>query len=513
MMPKMKYVAALLCAMSLSLSPVQAKLPDKVMDLSLTELRHALDTKEFTAQQLVEACLQRIAKHDKQGLAVHAVISLNDQALAQAKAFDMHNDGHNPPLAGIPFLVKDNINSKGLATTGGCLALSDNIPDKNAFALQLLLDQGAILLGKTNLSELAASYGRLGYSSVGGQTVNPYNQLRDASGSSSGSAVATALRFAPFALGTDTSASIRAPASTTGTVGLRPSLGLISRSGVIPLSLTADTVGVITKDVPDQAVVLDVLNQADPADAATLNLPRQAGVFEQAIKHASLQGKRIGVVTNFDHANAEIDALKQQAMQRLKDKGAVLVELKLPEIFNDLWSVVLGPVGDAEFTPQMNAYLSTLPPSSPHNYSEFMQLLRQRTHAGTYLINPGRYQALQAAATTTLTDGAQYIDILSNVIPGLRRMYQDLMDGKNLDALFFATMRCPPSVISTKSDPTYKCSAPDPYTPSYMASALGVPEISLPSGRDSQNLPIGMSFMGRFGQDPALLGLAQAFMQ
>ena len=175
-----------------------------ITKLSLPQMRVALDNKQITSEQLITAYLKNIEKNDKKGKKINAVIYINPDALAQARIFDANNNGKNLPLAGIPFLVKDNINTAGIATTGGTLPLKNSTPQANAFVVQKLIDQGAIVLGKTNLSELAASYGRLGYSSLGGQTLNPFNEKRDASGSSSGSAAAVAMSFAPFALGTDT---------------------------------------------------------------------------------------------------------------------------------------------------------------------------------------------------------------------------------------------------------------------------------------------------------------------
>lgn len=483
-----------------------------ITKLSLPQMRVALDNKQITSEQLITAYLKNIEKNDKKGKKINAVIYINPDALAQARIFDANNNGKNLPLAGIPFLVKDNINTEGIATTGGTLPLKNSTPQTNAFVVQKLIDQGAIVLGKTNLSELAASYGRLGYSSLGGQTLNPFNEKRDASGSSSGSAAAVAMSFAPFALGTDTSGSIRGPASTTATVGLRPSLGLTGRSGVIPLSLSADTVGVITRDVTDQAIVLDVINAVDLNDAATLNLNHLQNIFYKAVTGpVSLEGKRIGIISNFDGGNSDVDKVRDHAVALIKNHGAIIEEIKLPEIFNDLWSPVLGHLGLAEFRPQMNAYLSALPSGSPQNMDEFMQELIKETKNGTYLINPGRFQGLMDNYTTNTTDSAEYISILTNTIPYLRKAFSQIMDENNFDALLFATMRCPPSVRYDKQDLTYKCAASDPYTPSYIASALGLPEISIPGGRDQYNLPVGISFLGRFGDDAEILKLAKAF--
>lgn len=218
-------------------------------------------------------------------------------------------------------MVKDNFDTAGLVTSGGAYVLRSSVPSQDAFTVKKLIDGQAILLGKANLSELAASFGWFGYSSFGGQTLNPRNTQRDASGSSSGSAASVAAAFAPFALGSDTSGSIRAPASVTGAVGFRPSLGLISRSGIIPLSLTFDTGGVITNSVLDQAIVLDAIKGQDKSDPATLDLAAETIQFEPALSHSSLQGKTIGVITNFKGANLEVDAVFRTHRKPLASVG------------------------------------------------------------------------------------------------------------------------------------------------------------------------------------------------
>lgn len=255
----------------------------KISSMTLQQLRNSLDKREIKSVDIVNTYLGNIDKDNHQNKGINAVITLNEGAIQDAQRWDEQYAGNpgkkNYPLAGIPFLAKDNFYTSGIITTGGTVALGTSKPTKNAFVVQKLLDEGAILLGKTNMSELAASYGWLGYSSFGGQTLNPFNPLRDPSSSSSGSAAAVAANFAPFALGTDTSGSIRAPASVTGTIGLRPTLGLTSRSGIIPLSLTSDVAGVITRTVQEQAIVLDAIQGEDPADAATAQIKHPTQSF------------------------------------------------------------------------------------------------------------------------------------------------------------------------------------------------------------------------------------------
>ena len=489
--------------------------PNVIVDMSISELRQALDTGKIRSVDIVAAYTSEIEKNNAHGKKLNAVISLNPNALAQARMWDQqfaeHPGTSKNILSGIPFLAKDNFDTKGMVTSAGSVALSTSKPTQDAFIIKKLLDNGAILLGKTNMSELAASYGWLGYSSYGGQTVNPYNPLRDASGSSSGSAVAVAADFAPFALGTDTSGSIRGPSSVTGTVGMRPTLGLTSRSGVVPLSLTADDAGVITRTVEDQAIVLDVIRGEDASDAATKVYPQPSAPLATSLDKNALRGKTIAVIDNFDGGNPDVDKIKQTAEEVLKKAGANVVHISLPKIYENLWSEVLGPVGVAEFRAQFNAYLSTLPDGQPKDMTQFMAKLNELTDNGTKLINPSRYKGLEESYSNSSLGSPAYISILTNTIPNLRSQLTNIMDVGHFDALFFPTMSCPATVIHGKQDPSYVCHASDEYAASYIASSTGFPEITVNAGLATGGVPVGVSFLGRVNDDAKLLGFAYSF--
>jgi amidase len=481
---------------------------------SIEQLRSALDEHRLTSEQLVRYYLARIERFDQQGPRINALIALNPKALEQARRLDREAEvtRRRGMLYGIPFIAKDNYDTAGIPTAGGSAALKRSIPSTNAFVVQKLLDQGAILLGKANMSELAASYGRLGYSSAGGLTLNPYNTARDVSGSSSGSAAAVAADFAAFALGSDTTGSIRGPANVAGLVGLRPTLGLTSRGGVIPLSLTFDTTGALTRSVADQAIVLDVIAGTDPGDAATLYGPTPAGGYREALERQSLRGARLGVVDNFRGANPEVDAIEQAALRRLEVQGAVLVPLTLPREFENLWDLALGPVGEAEFRPQFERYLRSLAPEEPKTLAELIEV--SASHAvldSATPMNPQRLQALRKADATQLTDSPTYIHILTDTIPSIRRELKTLAAEHGLQAFVFSTMSCPASARFDRADPSYICHTDDPYKASYIAAAAGFPEVAVPVGRTSANLPVGYSFLGLPYSEKQLLGLAHAF--
>lgn len=506
--------AALLCMTSAVASTLaQAVLSaDQIIGLDLLALRLALDRGDVKSVEVVSTYLERIRRHDRE---INAVMALNERALEQAHAWDdarARNPGQKSSvLGGIPFLVKENYNAAGIATTGGSIALATSIPKTNSFIGQKLLDDGAILLGKTHMSELAASCGWFGHSSAGGQTLNPHNLLRDASGSGSGSAAAVAANFAPFVLSTDTVGSIRSPASATGTVALRPTMGLTSRSGVIPLSLTTDVTGAITRTVQDQAIVLDVIQGIDENDAATLRVEHRQQSYAAGLDGSTLKGKTIAVVDNFDGGNPDVDRIKNDAANAMCSAGAKIAHITLPRFFEDLTNAVLGPVGVTEFRPQFEAYLTTLPEEQPQTMEDFMKKLNASTDNGKETINPRRYKALLQNYQTRKTASPEYIDILTNVVPKLRGDLTSFIVAGYYNALFMPTSSCPASVVRGKQDPTFICTSASPSAATKIAASVGFPEISVRAGKAVGNVPVGMSFLGKAGDDKKLLELAAAF--
>jgi amidase len=481
---------------------------------TIEQLRSALDSGQTSSEQLVRYYMDRIERFDKKGPRINAFITLNTKALEQARQLDA--DRKNKPykdiLYGIPFVAKDNYDTVGIPTSGGSAALKHSMPPANAFVVQKLLDQGAILIGKSNMSELATSYDRLGYSSAGGLTVNPYNTARDVSGSSSGSAAAVAADFAAFALGTDTAGSVRGPANVAGLAGLRPTLGLTSRGGVIPVSLTFDTTGVLARSVKDLAIVLDAIAGADAGDAATLQQPNARGSYAGALDAQPLKGARLGVITNFRGANAEVDGVEQTALKELEAQGAVLVPVTLPKEFENLWKTVLRPVREGEFKPQFERYLQTLPATQPHTLAEVITISASRAVLDSATpVEPARLEGLREAQANQLTDSPTYIHILTDVIPSVRGQLQTLMAANKLQAFVFSTMSCPATPRFDRADPSYICNSDDSYKAGYIASVAGFPEVTVPAGRISAHMPIGYSFMGLQYSEAQLLSLANAF--
>jgi amidase len=479
-------------------------------------LQRALASRQISCERLVRFYLDRIARLNQRGPWINAIIRINERVLDEARRRDAEgmSETHAGALNCIPFIAKDNIDTAGAATTAGSIALSRSLPEHNAFVIQRLLDAGALLVGKANMSELAASYGRFGYSSAGGLTVNPYNLDRDASGSSSGSAAAVAADFAAFALGTDTSGSVRAPASVTGLVGVRPTMGLVSRAGVVPSALSFDTVGVLTHTVADAAVVLATIAGPDLQDAGTTAQPAAAARSLVPLPARDLRGVRLGVIDSFRGGDAEVDANEARSLRTFAAHGAVLVPITLPQEFLNLWDAVLALIADAEFRPQFERYLRSTTGPAPRTLRQLIEQVESLdVQQSAHPVNPLLIEALRRADAMQFTDSALYIHLLTSVLPTLRADLRRLMEDRHVTALVVATMACAATPRFDRPDSTYRCRARDPYAASYLASVTGFPEITIPAGMTAAKLPTGVSLLGRPFEDAQLLALAQAAMR
>lgn len=480
---------------------------------SILQLAADLDSGATTSVELVEYYLQAIERNDDKGARIHAITEINPHAIRQARLADRYRKDHpqHSPLYGLPFVVKENYDVEWMATTAGSEVLKDNVSRVNAPVVQDLIDEGAFVLAKTNMSELAASFGRLGYSSQGGQTKNPYNLRRDPSGSSSGTAVAVAAGFAPFGLGSDTSGSVRGPASVTGLVGMRPTFGNTSRTSVVPLSSDFDVTGAITNTVEDQAIVLDAIVGPDEEDPVTEHAERNPQYFER-LHQSGLNGATLGVVNLFNGGNEEVDEAFRQAQKQLEQAGAKLVTIDLDESYLNLWSDVMGPVGDAEFVRDYEWYMRHHGARS--NAKTVRQLVdKSKELKGTdHEVNPARiegYETNLKAADKLHGDAVQ--SILNEKMPQLTASVERTMADNAVSALIYPTLSCPASVRYDAKDPTYQCEAADTYAASYLASAAHLPELTVPMGRDMQNMPLGLSFVGSKTRESTLLNLGAAY--
>ncbi|MEE4271500.1 MAG: amidase family protein [Thermoanaerobaculales bacterium] len=492
--------------------------PPATVDLtlaSLPEIRDALADGSVTSEQLVQESLYRIAAFDAEGPALNAVITINDRALEEARALDAERSESGPrgPLHGIPVILKDNYDTADLPTTGGSAILAGSLPPDDAFVVRRLRDAGAVIIGKANMSEFALSYGWLGYSSVVGQTKNPHDLLRDPSGSSSGSAAAVAAGYATLATGTDTAGSVRGPATVCGVVGIKPTMGLVSRDGIIPASLSLDVAGPIARSVTGAAHMLEVMAAADPSDPATQTEERVDFDADAALEAGDLAGARLGVVRAFFGANADVDEVFDAALESLAGNGAELVEVELPEPLDNLWPV-MGPVVDADFSVEFEAYLATLPEGAPQTVEDLIAAAESPEIADSETpLNPARIEGFRDAAASGGYDSEARTQSTEELMPDVRAELLAVLDGDELDALVFPTMPCPASPRHDAEDPRYVCDIDDPYRPCYMASTSGFPEITVPAGLTSHRLPVGLSFFGRPFSEARLVGLAYHFEQ
>jgi amidase len=514
-------VIALLFTVVLSAGPsskaAAKELGFEPFQASIEEISAALEANKITSEQLVEYYLERIAAYDKQGPAINAIITINQHAIQIAKQLDdeRKTKGSRSILHGIPIIVKDNYNTLDMPTSGGSAVLKESMTTDDAFVVQKLRDAGAIILAKSNMSELATSNGRLGYSSAGGLTLNPYNLNRDASGSSSGTAAAVAADFGVFGLGSDTGGSIRGPANVTGLVGVKPTLGLTSRSGVIPLSLSFDVTGPMARSVTDAAIALSFMTGVDENDYATLaSGPHIVKDYSAALDASSLKGARIGLATEFFGENGEVDAITEQAIGKMTRLGATFVPVTFSEDINYLWDPIMGKVGEAEFKPQFERYLATLSNDQPKTLQEFIQISESPAISdSTTPVNPKRINSLKAALNSQSIGSPEYIELLTKSIPAVRAEVQNVMKRNNLDAIVYPTMSCPATPRFDKEDPTYSCTAYDEYAGGYIASTTGFPDITLPAGSTKDGLPVGISFIGLPYSEQKLLNLAYSFEQ
>jgi len=323
MLGKMKPMLAVALAGTAALGtftrPAEA-LPFQLEEATIAEINDAFDA-GLTSRQLVQLYLNRIAAYEDGGTKLNSITTVNPQALDIAEALDIERrlKGPRSPLHGIPILLKDNIDTFDLPTSNGSVILQNAIPPDDAFITKALRDAGAIILGKAAMGEFAGG----SYNTIDGQTLNPYSFKRNTGGSSSGSGAAVAANLTVLAIGTDTSTSVRGPASFNGVVGLRPTTGLISRDGIAPKNLTFDTAGPIARTVTDMAHLLNVIAGVDPADQLTLDsLGKIPADYTDFLVQGSLQGARIGVARDFFGGNPEIDALAEAAIDKLEELGA-----------------------------------------------------------------------------------------------------------------------------------------------------------------------------------------------
>ncbi len=476
--------------------------------LTINELSARILAGELTSETLTDYYLERIDAYDKFGPAVNAVIALNPKAREHAKQLDrdLHLSGAKGPLHGVPILLKDNVATDGeLSTTAGSLAMGGVITAKRSHVARRLAEAGALILGKTNLSEWAnfrSSHSTSGWSGLGGQTLNPFSLDRSPGGSSSGSGVAVACDFCAAAVGTETDGSIVSPSAANGVVGIKPTVGLVSRAGIVPISASQDTAGPMARSVADAALLLGALAGEDPDDDATLAAgPRRLTDYSQFVDPDGLRGARIGVARDYCGINDRVDDLFENALAAMADAGAEIVEeVALParHLIGEPERMVL----QYEFKDGLNRYLAAYAPVAEvaslndviafnnvfegHEMPYFGQDIFHQSQSRGPLTEAGYLKAREACQQLSRAKG---ID--------------KAMDEHRLDALVAPTRNLPGAIDWAIGDRNSQSSA-------IVAAVAGYPSISVPMGV-AFGLPAGLLIFGRAYSEGKLIQIAAGF--
>lgn len=475
-------------------------------ELDIATLQKRMADGKLDSHSLTRAYLDRIAALDRAGPSLHAVIETNPDALREAAARDAERRAGKlrGPMHGIPVLIKDNIGATPMVNSAGSLALKDFRPARDAFLVRRLREAGAVILGKTNLSEWAnfrSTHGISGWSGRGGQTRNPYVLDYSPCGSSSGSAVAVAANLAVVAVGTETDGSILCPAAVNGIVGLKPTVGLISRGGILPISFSQDTAGPMARSVADAALLLSALAGRDEADpATTTRLGRAVYDYAARLSPDGLRGARIGVLHNTLSEARDVGGVYRHALDALREAGATLVDVALPT--DGQWD-------DAETTVLLHEFKAGLERYLREQHAPVRTLAEliafNRAHADKEMAHFGQDLFERSVATAGLTDPA-YLQARAKARRLAGRMGLDAtLDAGHLDALVAPTTGAAWRIDPARGD--------DFRGAGYGAAAVaGYPSLTVPMGaRDG--LPLGLTFMGRAWSEPRLLELGYAYEQ
>jgi amidase len=493
-------------------SPARASSPVPAFEfdeITIDELHQGIVSGKYTARSVTEKYLARIEEIDKHGPRINSVIEVNPDALEIADKLDNAETRARRPLHGIPILIKDNIDTADrMMTTAGSLALIGAKPQKDSFVARKLREAGAVILGKTNPSEWAnirSSHSTSGWSGRGGLTKNPYALDRNPCGSSSGSGAATSANLCAASIGTETDGSIVCPSSANGLVGIKPTVGLVSRSGIIPISHTQDSAGPMCRTVRDAAIVLTALAGVDPDDSATsASKGKFSNDYTQFLNADGLRGARIGVVRKYFGFSDTVDAIMETALDALKKQGAILVDPADIE--------TIGKTGDNEtlvllyeLKAGMNAYLAKLGPNAPMKSLKDLIAFNERNREKE-MPYFGQDMFIKAEAKGPLTT-KEYVDALENNLRMARKEGIDaVMDKFKLDALVAPTGGPAWVTDLVNGDNATGQSSSG-------AAVAGYPSVTVPAGFAFGALPVGISFFGRAWSEGTLIKLAYSFEQ
>jgi amidase len=516
-------------SISLSAGLSAAENTFRLEETTIAEIHEAMAAGALSSEKLVELYLARIAAYDRSGPRLNSIIHINPNAKAQAAALDKERADKGPrgPLHGIPILLKDNIDVANMPTTNGSAVMKDAVPPEDGSITKALRAAGAVILGKAAMGEFAGG----SYNSVRGQTLNPYNVKRATGGSSSGSGAAISANFSVLAVGTDTSTSVRGPASYTGIVGLRPTTGLISRAGIAPKNLNFDSAGPMARNVTDLALMMNVLAFPDPKDPKSVQVwgeiekidpTAKNGVdFTKSLDRDALRGKKLGVLRDLFEGDPEINALANKAIATMKDLGATMVDIKLDAAFIEahLKSGVrrMRALSDYRFRQDWEQYLATFSnPRVPKTVAEFIKVYEAEIAPSPLPVEDSVMSLLKTSLKTS-TDAPEYKDFIENMMPRATAEKLAVFENHGVDALVFPyvpTFAQPiKNPIYTIEDPAFVNSdAPVPATMSGYSS-VGFPSIVVPMGFGSQGLPMTITFFGKPYEERKIIGFAFAYEQ
>ena len=484
--------------------------PFELEEVTVDQLQASMNAGRLTARSITESYLARIEAMDQQGVALRSVLEVNPDVLTLADELDRERAGQGPrgPLHGIPVLLKDNVaTADRMTTTAGSLALEGSIPAVDSGVARQLRAAGALLLGKANLSEWAnfrSTRSSSGWSGRGGQCRNPYVIDRNPCGSSSGSAVAVAANLSALAIGTETDGSIVCPASANGVVGIKPTVGCVSRAGIIPIAHSQDTAGPIARTVRDAALLLGALTGIDLADSATAgSRGRATNDYTSALDPGGLRGARIGVARRFFGFHDKVDRVMDDALLTLREAGATLVD---PVTWPGApgWDEAEHEVLLYEFKADLNAYLEALGPDAPvHSLAEVIAFNERHRDREMPFFEQELF--LQAEAKGPLTE-ARYSEALATSRRwGREAGIDQLLEAHTLDAIV-APSGGPAWTTDLVNGDRFSGGSSRP------AATAGYPNISVPAG-DVMGLPVGASFFAGAWSEPTLIRIAYAFEQ
>ena len=439
------------------------------------------------------------------------MLTIKPKAIETSRAMDAERKTKGPrsPLHGIPIVLKDNIDTADLPTTGGSVMLEGSMPPDDAFVVKKLRAAGAVIVAKVNLSEFASG---ASHSSLGGMILNPHDLTRSPSGSSGGTGASIAAAFAMAGLGTDTGGSVRGPSTANGIAGLKTTMGLVSRDGVIPLALSFDTVGPMARNVYDVAAMLSVIAGVDPADAATkAGEGRSVADYTQSLKADALKGARIGIARDFLGQDGDVDWTMEASLEAMRKQGATIVDVRLPKWLLDAKGEYYNAIRYPEFVVQIADYLKTLGPKYPKNITELIERARQvnAPRPDGASPNPVRWSLMVRESTSGTLSDYQYTSVRDHALPLVRAILDGILKANNIDAIAYPTASRRPLRNDAPPEPPGGASS----SGSNLANLSGFPEVIVPAGFSTEDLPIGISFLGPAFSESRLLAIGFAFEQ